>query len=334
MYGPNQVGELIIGNINATQTTIQTFIASAPDKAIKALSFDGTNVGANIPFSYFQKTAGNAAKNLNYEFSDIIIPANVELVTCKAYAAEVQKRVTVTVTTATPNTTYEIECRIYNDGGSLSPENFAVVQGFYVSAASGDTTTTIKDGLVLSLQKNIAKRGNFELAIVSSGAATFTIDSIYQNVVPGKITGRMIEFDAIGKSYPNVYDVTQITQNTGLVTTVVTTASNPGQATGKWVANYEWFVKGMKYEVYRQTGYPADFNTPYYANPTGIYNAINIKYFQQRKETSVERQYKSLTIVLERASTANTTNAQTNLVLADLRTVLGVANVPVDLIAV
>ncbi len=67
MYGPNQVGEVVIGNAYAAQTTIQTFIASAADKSIKALSFDGTAPAANIPFSYFQKTAGNAAKGLNYE---------------------------------------------------------------------------------------------------------------------------------------------------------------------------------------------------------------------------------------------------------------------------
>jgi hypothetical protein len=331
MYGPNQVGELIIGNANATQTTIQTFIASAPNQSIKALSFDGTAPAAGIPFNYYQKTAGNAAKGLNYEFSDTIIPANVELCTLATYAAEVQKLVTYTVGTATSNTTYEAELRIYNDGGSLSPENFAVVQGVYVTAPSGDTTTTIKDGLVLSLQKNIQRRGNFEVVVTSTGANTFTVAALPQTVVPGKIIGKQIEFDAIGKSYPNAFDVTQITQNIGNLTVVTTTLPYPGKGTGKWAQNYEWFVKGYKYEVYRQTGYPADFNTPYYANPTGVYNVINLKYFSQRKETSVERQYKSLTIAIDKGTDTNPNNVQTNAVLTDLRTILGSTIVPAAL---
>lgn len=334
MYGPNQVGELIIGNAQATETTVATFITSATDKEIKAFSANGTNVAANVPFKYLQSTGGNVAKGLNYEFSDIIDPANVELITLKEYAPEVQKRVTATVTTATANTTYEIECRIYNDGGSLSPENFAVVQGFYVTAPSGDTVTTIKDGLVSSLNKNLAKRGGFELTVVSSGAGTFTIDSQVQTTVPGKILGKQIEFDAVGKSYPNAYDVTQITQNTGLVTTVVTTAASPGSGTGKWALNYEWFVKGMKYEVYRQTGYPADFNTPYYASAAGLYNVIQIRYYAQRNQTLVERQYKVLTIAIDKVTNLPANNATTNLVLADLRTACGTAKVPANLAVV
>jgi len=335
MYGPNQVGELIIGNAVATETTTKTFIATASDKEIKAVNSQGTAIADGLPFSYLQKTNGDASKGLDYEFSDVIDPALVEKITLKEYAAEVQKLVTVTVGTATANTTYEIEVRLYNDGGSLSPENFAIIQGFYVTGVSAETTTAIKDGLLLSLQKNLIKRGNFELTVVSTGGATFTITSKVQKFVAGKIIGKQIEFDVLGKSFLNAYDTTQPATNSGLVVPVVTTQASPGSGTGKFAVNFEWFVKGMKYEVYRQTGYPADFGTPYYASPTGFYNTIQIKYFSTRKETSVERQYKVLTILVDKVTNVVANNAATNTVLANLRTSVGTrVAVPADLAVV
>jgi len=335
MYGPNQVGELIIGNAVATETTAKTFIATASDKEIKAVSESGVVIADGLPFKYLQKTGGSAAKGLDYEFSDIIDPALIEKITLKEYAAEVQKVVTATVGTAIANTTYEIEVRLYNDGGSLSPENFAIIQGFYVTGSSAETTTAIKDGLLLSLQKNLIKRGNFELAVVSTGAGTFTITGQAQTAVPGKIIGKQIEFDVLGKSFLNAYDTTQPTPNTGLVTVATTTAASPGSGTGKFAVNFEWFIKGMKYEVYRQTGYPADFATPYYASASGIYNTIQIIYYSTRKQTSVERQYKVLTVLVDKVTNVVANNAATNTVLANLRTSVGTrVAVPADLAVV
>ena len=335
MYGPNQVGELIIGNGVASQTTIKTFIASATDKQIKSVTDTGVAIADGLPFVFLQKTSGDSTKGLNYEFSDVIDPNKIDKITVKAYAPEVQEVNTVTVGTATANTTYEIEVRIYNDGGSLSPSNFAIIQGYYVTGSSAETTQAIKDGLLLSLQKNLIKRGNFELDVVSASTSTFTITSKVQNFVAGKLIGKQIEYDVIGKSYSNTYDTTQPITNNGLVTTALTTAASPGSGTGKFAVNFEWFVKGVKYEVYRQTGYPADFGTPYYANPTGIYNTIQIRHYAERKHTSVERQYKVLTILIEKAADTLANNANTNTVLANLRTSIGTrATVPSDLAVV
>jgi hypothetical protein len=335
MFGPNQVGELLIGNSASTETTIQGFIANAADKALKVLSESGTAAAANVPFKVVQKTAGDSTKGLNYEFSDVVDPRYVEKVTLGTYLAETQKKVTCTVGSPTTNTTYEIEVRLYNDGGSLSPENFAIIQGFYVTGAASETATQVKDGLVASLQKNLMKRGNFELAVVSTGASTFTIEGKFQKVVPGKIIGKQIEFDVLGKSYSNAFDVTLITQNTGLVTVALTTAPNPGSGTAKHAINYEWFTKGYKYEVYRQTGYPADFSTPYYASPTGVYNTLNIVYYTPRKATSVERQYKVLTIMIDKVTDTLANNAATNTILTSIRTAVGsYAVVPANLAVV
>jgi len=341
MYGPNQVGELIIGNTAASETTIQTFIATAADKALKVLSADGTAAGANVPFKLVQKTAGDATKGLNYEFSDVIDPKYVDKVTLKEYAPEVQKTIVVSGFTGNvlANTTYAVSIRIYNESGSLSPENFATITGYYTTGTNiaSVTATTIRDGVLNSLNKNLVRRGDFEFVVTATGGGTptITIAGKVQNFNPGKIDGRMIEFDVTPKTYQTYQDLTQPQQNLGLLTSAVTIAPFVGSGTAKQVANYEWFGKGNKYEVYRTTGYPVDFNTPYYTDRTGLYNVINVIYYSPRKETSVERQYKVLTIAVNKGTDTLANNAATNTILTSIRTAVGTnAVVPANLAVV
>jgi hypothetical protein len=328
VFGPNQVEELVIGTAVASETTVPTFISSASDKEIAVLSADGSAVAAGEKFKVLQKTSGSASKGLNYEFSDVIDPSKVEKVILKEFSAEVNKSVTATVAAATANTTYAVECRIYNDGGSLSPENFAVVSGYYVTGTSAETVTAIRDGLIVSLQANLTNRGDSELTVASSSTNAITIAGQAQAVVAGKFTGRQIEFDVTGKSF---LESALVPENTGGVTVAVTASNFPGSGTGKYAVNLEWFTKGYKYEAYRATGYPADFGdrTPYYASSVSEYNAIHIKYKSTGGSPSVEEQRKVLTILVVRADLAG--NSVTNSVLASIRTAVGSGNVPADL---
>jgi hypothetical protein len=340
MYGPNQVGELIIGNTAASEATIQTFIATAADKSLKVLSDSGVAVAANVPFKLLQKTAGDAGKGLNYEFSDVIDPKYVDKVTLKAYAPEVQKTVAVVGFTGNvlPNTTYAVSIRLYNESGSLSTENFAIITGYYATGSSvaGITDVIIRDGVLNSLRKNLIRRGDFEfVTATTAGPVGFTIAGKVQNYNPGKINGRMIEFDVTPKTYQTYQDLAQPQQNLNLLTSSVTVVPSIGSGTAKQIANYEWFVKGNKYEVYRTTGYPVDFNTPYYTDRNGVYNVINVIYFNPRKETSVERQYKVLTIAVNKGTDTLANNAATNTILTSIRTAVGTnAVVPANLAVV
>ena len=332
VFGPNQVEELIVGDAYATETTSATFIASASDKEIKVLSADGADAAAGEDFKVLQKTAGDAGKGLNFEFSDVIKADKVDKVIVKEFSAEVQKQVTVAGFTGNvlANHTYAVEVRVYNDGGTLSPENFAVVTGYYTTGASiaGETNVTIRDGVIASLESNFKRRGDFEVVIAAVDGDSFTITGKAQTVVAGKITGRQIEFDVTAKVFD---DTALLHENLGLLTATVDNQNFPGTGTGKYAVNLEWFTKGYKYEVYRQTGYPADFSerTPYYTSQALSYNAIHIKYFDSRISPTLEKQPKVLTILTERAAVGD--NAVTNAVLADLRTILGSANVPSDL---
>ena len=163
MFGPNQVGELIVGNAVATETTVADFIATASNKEIKLLSKDGTAPTAGKPFYFLQKTAGDSAKNLNYEFSDKIDPRYIEKITVAAYAPETAKSVKIDgftdVGVIAAKRTYEIQIRVENQ---LSPENFEHIVGYYVTGEvlGSDTATTVRDGLIDSINKNLVRRGN------------------------------------------------------------------------------------------------------------------------------------------------------------------------------
>lgn len=313
LFGPNQVGFLAIGNEVATETTLATFKATASDKEVKALSVDGTAPTLGKSFRVYQKALEASD---GYEFTDIVNPKHIERITISNFLAETQKQVAVAGFTGNivANTTYEVEVRVYAEGGSLSAENFSVVQGFYVTGASvaGLTDADIRDGLLKSLNQNIDSRGGDEFITAETAVPIgFTVTGKYQENVLGKIPGRQIEFDVIAKTYSNEGDPQMISQNTGLLTTVVNAQNNPGVGTGKFVTNYEWFTKGNKYEPYRDMAYPVNFDTPYYGDKAGEYDVIDIKYFNPRKQTGVERQYKVLSVALTAGTLAFVTDLET-----------------------
>lgn len=335
LFGPRNVGEMMVGNAVATETTVATFIASATDKELKVLSKDGSNVAAGKPFYVLQKAS---AAQGGFEFSDKVDPRYVEKVTLAPYAAEVLGAYKVdgfaVAGTVAPKRTYEVEIRMQDQ---LSPENFEVIQGYYVTGQviGSDTATTIRNGLVASLNKDLARRGNKEFTVTNDGTGILITEQAQSNVL-GKIDGRKIQFTVRGKVYENVSTNGQ-GGNLELLTTTNTVVSKPGNGTGKWATNYEWFVKGFKYDADRLNSYPVDFGdrTPYYTNKAGIYNVIHIVYYSPRTETSVERQYKVLTILVEKAADTAANNATTNSVLADIRTAVGsFAIVPANLAVV
>lgn len=330
VFSTNQVEELMIGNAVATETTMSTFVDSASDKELKVLSSDGTAPAEGKDFKIYQKTSGVAP--LNYEFSDTVKADKVLEVILAPYEAEVQKSVAVTGFDGNvlANHTYAVEIRKF-DEMSPSPENFEVITGYFVTGASvtNVTATDIRDGIVNSLEENLRLRGAYEFDITTpdTSETDIVITSKEQPLVLGKKDGKAFAFEVTGKVFDNV-SITN--ENLGLLKTEVLQAAFPGVGTGKYVANLEWFTKGFKYEAYRETGYPANFNAPYYANAGTGYNMIHIIYFDDRANPSVETQRKVLTTAVETDGTL-ADNAATNDVLADLRTILGSDKVPADL---
>jgi hypothetical protein len=333
IFGTNQVEEVIIGNAVAAETAVDAFISSASEKELQAVAADGGAAAEGKLFYLLQKTGGSAAKGLNYEFSQVINPKKIERITLKEYAPEVQKSVTITGFDGNvqANKTYAVSIRLYNESGSLSTENFRIISGYYSTGSdvSGVTATDVRDGVQAALQVELDSRGAGEF-VLSNGAAptSLTITGAYQEVSAGKDEGRQIEFDVTAKV------INSDNENLGLLVATVDAENYPGNGTDKQVINKEWFVKGFKYEPYREMAYPVNFDNPYYASKGNLYNAVIITYKSDRISPTVEEQKKSLVIFVEKSADDNPSNVPTNDLLARLRAFCDDAIVPADLTAV
>ena len=335
MITPNQVGEILIGNAVATETTVPTFITSASDKELKVLSKDGTNVAAKKPFYVLQKADGIPG---GFEFSDKVDPRYVEKVTVTAYSPEILGSYKIdgfnTAGVVAAKRTYEVEIRLEDQ---LSPENYTTIQGYYITGQviGSDTATTIRDGVLKSLNKNLSNRGGKEFTAVADGTGILVTEKYQANRV-GRDTGRKLRFTIKGKVFENV-PTSDNGSNLNLLTTTQVTAPAPGTGTGKWVTNAEYVLKGFKYDPAREYGFPANFGnlTPTYASGSGVYNLIHIKHYMPRTETSVERQYKVLTIAIDKGTNTLANNANTNAILTSIRTAVDTyAVVPANLAVV
>jgi len=320
MITPNQVGEMMIGNAVAIETTVPTFIATASDKELKVLSKDGSDVAAKKPFYILQKADGIPG---GFEFSDKVDPKYVDKVTVTAYSAEVLGSYKVdgfnTAGVVAAKRTYEVEIRLEDQ---LSPENFTTIQGYYVTGQvlGSDTATTVRDGVLVSLNKNLSNRGGKEFTAVADGTGILVTEKYQANRV-GRDTGRKLRFTIKGKVFENV-PTGDNGSNLNVLTTTQITAPYTGTGTGKWVTNAEYVLKGFKYDPAREYGFPANFGnlTPTYASGSGVYNLIHIKHYMPRTETSVERQYKVLTIAVDKVADTLANNAATNAILTSIRT--------------
>jgi hypothetical protein len=335
MITPNQVGELMIGNAVATETTSATFIASASDKELKVISKDGTAVAAKKPFYVLQKADGIPG---GFEFSDKVDPKYVDKVTVSAYSAEVLGSYKVdgfnTAGVVAAKRTYEVEIRLEDQ---LSPENFTTIQGYYVTGQvlGSDTATTVRNGVLVSLNKNLSNRGNDEFTAVADGTGILITEKYQANRV-GRSEGRKLQFTVKGKVFENV-PTADNGSNLGLLTTVAVAVAKPGTGTGKWVTNAEYTLKGFKYDPSREYGFPANFGnlTPTYGAISGVYNIIHIKHYVPNTSVGVERQYKVLTIAVDKGTDTLANNANTNSILTQIRTAVDTfATVPANLAVV
>lgn len=304
MFGPRQVGEVIVGNKLSTQVTVDAFIKSAVEKEVGVFNMNGGAIAKNEMFYVLQKTNGESAKNLNYEFSDRIHPKYVERITGRSFKPEVQAVWTVSgfdgAEVIKPLRTYEIQIRVEGD---LSPENFEQIFGYYTTGEilGSDTAETVRQGLVDSINSNLKKRGNSEFVVAVAGD-DITVTEKYQPNKVGKKDGRKLLFTVWSRVFNNVSN--GFNSDLKLLKAVNTIKGSVGSGTGKMITNYEWFCKGYKYDPNREYAHPINFEAPMYSSASGEYDVIQIIYYMPRTETGVERQYKVLTIAMDKGTAA------------------------------
>jgi len=325
VFGGNQVGEIIVGKTYGDESDLVDFMQNGTDGDVQIFSGDGTAVSEG-PFKVLQKADGSIG---GIEYTEVIDPKTITSLKTAKYKAPVQRQLKVTGFTGTPreNATYEVFIRLYNDGGTLSPENFRQIPAFYVTREN-DTFTDILNGLKSNIDKTLQRESNTLFNVtVDTGNGEFIVEGNNVSFVLGKKDGRPVEFDlqAVVRANGNSSNVTGNYYNDLTVETVE--AGDPGSGTGNQVANLEWFLKGNKYDRYRTVGYPNNFDTPYVVNPGSTYHIVNISYFKEREYTNVEKQHRFAYFVFENADQdgagAGTNFTAVNSFINDLETATG-----------
>ena len=329
VYGPNQNGQVLVGKTYAATDDMPDFIASAVHGDIQLFSGDSTAPAAGKPFKILQKHDAAAG---GIEYSEVIDPANVEYVKAVAYTAPTARVLRVEGFTGTvrANATYEVWIRLYNDGGTLSPENFRMIPAFYVTPddVTGITFTIILNALKANLEKTLARETNNLFTItVDTGNGYLIVTGGNTSFVLGKKDGRPVEFALQATVRANGSTTVQSGAYYDDLTVVTVTAGDPGVGTGVQSANLEWFYKGYSYDRYRTMGYPANFETPYQVSASNTYHIVTLSYFKERSYTNVEKQHRVLYILVENADQdgggAGTAFTAVNALIADLETVTG-----------
>jgi hypothetical protein len=328
-FGPQNSGDLLVGKTYETEASILDFIQSATDESIQVFSGDDTALAAGKPFKVLQKSANSKA---GFEFSEIIDPSMINYVKAEKYTAPVQRSLRVEGFTGTvrANVTYEVYIRLYNDGGTLSVENFRMIPAFYTTPAdvTGITFTIILNSLKADLDKTLAKEGSgLFTTSVDTGNGYFIVTGNNKSFVLGKKDGKPVEFDL----QANVRSTGSATVLPGTrypdLTVAVVEGGNPGVGTGVQAANLEWFYKGYKYSRYREMEYPHNFGGVYQVDAALNYHVVVISYYKERSYTNVEKQHRLLYILVDAADQdgggAGTAYTAVNALIADLETVTG-----------
>lgn len=333
VFGPNQKEELLIGNALSTETSVADFISSAADKELGVYSKNGGAVAANEVFYLLQKTNGDAVKGLNYEFSNGIDPKYINYIKAEKFKPSVEKAIRVNGFTGTPkaNATYQVSIRLYNDGGTLSTENFRHIHGSWVTSDDvtvAHTNANIIQGLVDSLNRAQKKEG--DKFTITGGADFIDIVALPTSGNPIQDIAKQTEFDIeVSVKSNGLNPDTAQPESYPILTADLVAAADPGVGTGKWASNLETFTRGYNYEAYRGASYPANFTQPeLYSNYNGQYNVIHIGYYFKHSVAGVEEQPSVLTILFDNTGGVTAINA----VLAQLRIVAPNAAVPADLV--
>lgn len=288
LAGINQSRQLYVGLKYPGHANITALKAGA-NEDLAVLSSDGTAVAANKPFMFLLKNDKGIVLS-----SETIKPKQLLYAKSRAYVAPVLGSTTISGITVNANTLYTVEIAI-KQYGSLSVENEYIKKAFY-KAIAGNTAEDIVDGLILSLNRNFARELDstptynpyFAFTKTGTGATaalviTEKIDWLQKSYVLGKMTRTSLDFT--------------VNANFTVTPTFTIVNGSRGVGSGYEIADMEWFLKGARNDIYREAGYPHNFQNSYTASVTGKYNIVEIGFYEEGRDEA-KKSKKSVTIVM------------------------------------
>lgn len=291
--------------------------AAAPTNFTSATSGQAAvfnNLGAKTAgdFAYFlyKNNKGYISKTDNIYKDQVVYAKTTD------YSPESFKQVTVTPVNVTAGVKYVLEIQ-FLDWYSVSPENQYFKLASY-TAQTGDDAEKVVDGLVKDLAyqfKNetssfvstfsytpkggtaINLPANKYLEFSKSGAttaATLVIKEKEQASNVDKIPAKKLLFNVTVPTGEG-----ELTTSEKFVNSAGTEVKyhSLGQGTGKLIAEQEYFYLGERGDIYRNMGYPNNFETKYMADASKGYVMVDITYFYQGHGEDVQKSQKQLYFV-------------------------------------
>lgn len=316
LAGQNQVRHMYVGNtsVQDRRDDIAAFRADAAVGELMILGADGLSATAGEDFKFYLKTESGIVA------SDSIKASNVQSAKALDYAAKTLKSATSSTLVA-PVAGQLVAVELIISGfGSLSVEDEYVKKGFY-KVVTGDDQEAVVDGLITSLNRNFSREPGadassnpiFTFAKSGSGASAVLVvtEKEQPNFNKDKRTRKQTHFTA------NI---------SGLSTapSITYAGGYPGVGTSEQVQDMEFYLMGERGDFYRGAGYPHNFDQAYQAVAGTNYNLIEVSYFDEGRDEA-KKSKKQVTIAIPFVNLAG--NANINLIVADLNTILGAGTV-------
>lgn len=300
------------------------------------------NDGKSVAFEY--KGAGGITR------SDAIDLDKIMSVTCKRAAdLEIPRKA---ILVKTPSTLVAGQDYILNvdirQFVSKSDQSY-YLKNPAVRAFASDTQSTLAAKMAMQLAKDFSREPSrfFKFYVTTNATVTTStitevtektklsdLSSSYVGIViveePQDWNRGLYEFGTVDfKVYASTIkdasnnEVIWAVDETDILDLGVVSGLNANYKNGKKIADMEWFYMGERGDQYRGMGYPDYIPTTYLVDETKGYDTLDIHYYSNLSNESVQKSEKDITIVADGASSPNLMDS----ILAELAG----ANVPISL---
>jgi hypothetical protein len=270
---------------------------------------NGFNAGATTPgfFKSAIKTADNELlltyiNALGKETATDLIPvANIKSVKSTKYAPKKLRKDEITFKSPVAGQTYTIRFLLRQWGSGSSEDQYFKHVGSY-KAKTGDTAENLVDAMIANATKNFAREPIALFTFTKSGTGAGTklvVEEVATPWVAGKQQGRALNYEI---QFVKVLANGEEDFEWGTVTSLV--KPYEGVGTNKLAKDMERFYMGERGDVYREVGYPFNFDTTYLSDPTANYSTIDLVYFKSEPHNgNAVRSECALTILCKESAT-------------------------------
>lgn len=315
--------DLMVGAVEATETTYVDFAASASTQELRIVDAQGAAPSGVTPFKVLQKTATGV------KASNTVKPSEIVSVDTAVTAAEVQTKFTYSsITAPVVGETYKLNLRVYN-AGSISPNQW---HNFVAEHIATDTSQeTLVDELIASFNRNMLQypgattTSNPLFSLTRTGSTTtsaLVVEAIAQPLQLGLTDGRRVEFTA--SLVKLIADNDKVA-----VGTETKVGGVNGSGTLKQIQNLEFFSKGNYGDAYAGMGYPNIFPQTSIVEADGAdgYHTIDILYRHEGGAFTQHNVFGQVTIAVEATDQdgggAGTIFTEVNKIINNLEVVTG-----------